>query len=200
MSNTGQPPEKPTVKFEAPPDWAVKLTENVVNLREDVRTGREETKADFALLAGQFESLESDVRGMQSWRVRIDDRLKSNSLRAQATSSVDLEQDAKLAQALMQLADEKARADRLEASAATKADVQRLADVTATKAEIKVIADAQTTDIVTSVESLSQRNKTVRRLLQATAALAFVAINAATLYLMRPAPQLPQPVPTQVTR
>lgn len=164
------PAEQPqTIKLDA----VQVLSELIRGVAAEVKSSREETKADFALLAGQFETLEQDVRGMQSWRVRVDDRLKSNSLRAQATTGVDLEQDAKLAKALVQLAEEKARGDKLEANAATKED-------------LKAITVAQTSAIVEGVkgvQKLAEKSPVVRGLLYALAGLVLVAINAATTYL-----------------
>ncbi len=142
--------------------------------------GFKAVKADMDLLGGQFESLERDVRGLQSWRVRTEDRQALNSLRAQATSSVDLEQDAKLATALTQLAEEKAKFETLEKNAATKDD-------------LKKITEAQTSAIVEAVKGIAaaaEKSPTARALLLAFAGLLFVCITAATNYVTTRAAQV----------
>ncbi len=132
-------------------------------------------KADFTLLAGQFDVLERDVRGLQSWRVRTDDwraqsemRLSSNSIRAQQTSSIDLEHDAKIASLTTQLLEEKSNHEKLKADAATKADVA------AVLAENKL----QTAMMTAVLES-----PMVRKIGYAAGALLLQALALATAYL-----------------
>lgn len=112
-------------------------------LEERVDNGFRATKADMDLLAGHVEVLERDVRGMQSWRVRVEDRLQSNSMRAQATSTIDSEQDAKLSNALVALAEEKERREQLERNSATKAD-------------LAAITESQTAAILAGFESFKK--------------------------------------------
>ncbi len=142
-------------------------------INERVEVGFKSVKADMDLLGGQFESLERDVRGLQSWRVRTEDRAAASSLRVQQISAIDLEQDAKLANALIQLSEEKARREALEKNGATKADLEAI-----TKAQTSAIVEG-----IKGVSSLAEKSPTVRGLLLALAGLAFVAITAATNYV-----------------
>jgi hypothetical protein len=172
------PPQPPTTKLPAADPVAVQFTElktliltgnRVINDRVDA--GFRASAADFSLLRGQFDVLEGDVRGMQSWRVKVDDRLRNNSQRAQATSSVDLAQDAKLGEALGLLAAEKARADKLEKEMVTKEDLAKA-------------NEAQTGAVVAGVAALAVKSPVGRAILLAIGGLMLVSINAATQYVI----------------
>ncbi len=100
------PPRVDILKPETPGLSEVlgKLAAAVDRVESKQDAGFVAVKADFNLLAGQFEGLEKDVRGLQSWRVRTDDwraqnetRASNNSLRVQSVSSTSLEQDSKIA-------------------------------------------------------------------------------------------------------
>lgn len=132
-------------------------------------------KADFTLLSGHVDGIERDVRGLQSWRVRTDDwrsqnemRLTANSMRAQQTSSIELEHDAKIASLTTQLLDEKSNHEKLKAEAATKADVA------AVLAENKL----QTAMMTAVLES-----PMVRKIGYAAGALLLQVLALATAYL-----------------
>ncbi len=185
-----EPPEQPkTAEFTGPDKNSILLAELKVlmssglgAISERVDNGFKSVKADMDLLGGQFESLERDVRGLQSWRVRTEDRQTAASMRAKAPSSFDLEQDAKLAIALSDLAEEKALRKKLEETSATKADLE-------------AVARAQTRDIVASLSSAVERSPTVRKLLLAIAGLIFLAVNTGAQYLLTKSAQ--QPAQTQ---
>jgi hypothetical protein len=65
MSNTGQPPEKPTVKIETPPDWAIDLKREVVGARADIGL----VANDLSLVKDRVTILETE-RGKQSGGIR----------------------------------------------------------------------------------------------------------------------------------
>ncbi len=148
-----------------------------------VKTDMDLLGGNVELLSGQFQGLEQDVRHLQSWRVRTEDRQTASSMRAKAPSAFDLEQDAKLAIALSELAEERAMRKKLEETSATKADLES-------------VAKAQTKDIVQSLSSAVERSPAVRKLLLAIAGLLFLAINTGTQYLLTKNAQQPAP-PTQ---
>lgn len=174
------PPPKATKEFSAPDKTAILLAEmkalmvsGNAAITERVETGFKSVKADMDLLGGQFESLERDVRGLQSWRVRTEDRQAAASIRVRENSSIDLAQDAKLANALAALAEEKAARLALEKNAATKADLEAV-----TKAQTSAIVSA-----IGGVSALAEKSPMVRTLLMAFAGLVFMSITAATTYL-----------------
>lgn len=178
-----QPDQPSTIRLDA----VQVLSELIRGVAADVKASREETavsfvavKADFNLLAGQFDGLERDVRGMQSWRVRVDDRLTSNSVRAQATTGVDLAQDAKLAQALMQLGEAKARCEKLEEEAATKKDLEALGTTIDTK--IGSAALAQNAAIIAGVKSFVSK-PLVQKIGYAAGVLLLQVLTLGTAYL-----------------
>jgi chromosome segregation ATPase len=120
----------------------------------------------------RLERVEKRVTSAEESIAKLEGRIGKASERVREASAADLEHDAQLAQALVQLAEEKARREALEANAATKED-------------LKAITAAQTNAIVEVVAGVkfAAKNPTVQKLLWALAGLAFVAINAATTYL-----------------
>jgi hypothetical protein len=137
-----EPPEQPkTAQLPAADRTAIQLSElkalivagqSAINERVD--DGFRGVKADMDLLGGQFESLERDVRGLQSWRVRTEDRQAVASMRAKAPSSFDMEQDAKLAEVII-----------------WRNGVDEKLSATATKDDLAKATDAQTTAIVGAI-------------------------------------------------
>jgi hypothetical protein len=177
------PAQPKTKKFEGPDRVELQLAELRVimtsaldALDTKVGTGLKglESKVDsvdttLRLQRVEFGVLQKQVNVLYVWKDVVDDRLKNNSHRASAMSITEAEQDAKLADALAQLAEEKARSNRLEATAATKEDLRAI-----TSAQTGALVEAMTT---------AAKNPTVQKLLWALAGLALVAINAATTYL-----------------
>jgi hypothetical protein len=182
--------EKKTVEFAAPPEWAVKMSERMVSEFQ-------KTNANIALVSGEVVVVKERLAVVEDWKRKQESMpppppITSERVKAIVdghTSQPDLKLAAQQADIIAKIAETHALAQ----NAATKEDMQKLAEGTATKAEVKEIAADQTHDIVSSVEGLAQRNKTVRMLLIALAGLAFLAINAATNYLTRhvTAPQQP---------
>lgn len=204
-----QPDEKKTVEIAAVPEWAVKMTERILS-----ELGK--TNANIALVSTDMGVVKERLGIVEDWKRKLEQGpsipppppLTSERVRAVIDghpSQMDLKTQAELAETIAKdierdrkIAETHEGLQALAATAATKDDVAKLAADTATKAEVKTIADAQTTDIVTSLEKLAARNKTVRNLLIALGGLAFLAVNAATTYLMRP--PAPQPTQIQVTK
>ncbi len=178
--------EKPTVEIASVPDWAVKMTERFLERMNagfstvEDRLTSQDTKLDKAITEGieanvRLDRVETRLGKAEGRLDTFEERVGRTSTGVRGLSQVDAEHEAKLGLALADLADEKAKREKLEAESATKAD-------------LKKVADAQTTDIVLSLEAVATRNKTVRMLLIALAALAFLAMNAATNYLTRGSP------------
>lgn len=139
----------------------------------DLDTKVDRLEANLELQGGELGLVKKEVGLLFDWKGDVDTRLKNNSQRARAPSSFDMDQDAKLAQALSQLVEEKEKREKLEANAATKADLEAI-----TKAQTSAIVEG-----IKGVETLAARSPVVRGLLLALAGLVFVALNAATTYL-----------------
>lgn len=95
-----KPPEKPTVKMETVPDWAVKLSMDVKTGFATVDAKIDEVKADVALWAGETKGLsermlreERRTDEMFEWRARSSERAKTEE---ETRSKVDLEHQAQL--------------------------------------------------------------------------------------------------------
>lgn len=159
MSKDEKQTEKPTVKMESPPEWAIALSTKVVEGFNEVRADLETVKAE-----GQRTNLR-----LTRQEVRMDDvetRLANNSMRAQQSTGVDLDHAAKLGLALADLAEEKAKREALGKTSATKDDVK------------KMLADAskeQTAAIFVGVQALMQ-TPTAQKLKGAIVPVLMVAI------------------------
>lgn len=92
-----EPTTKPIPQGEILSGLVTKLAATIDRIESKQDQGFVAVKADFLLLTGQFEGLERDVRGMQSWRVRVDDKLTRHSERAKNPSEMDLDLQAKQA-------------------------------------------------------------------------------------------------------
>lgn len=121
------------------------------------------TKQEFRL---RFVGIEGRVTELEGARVR-------HSERAGRVTMDNLEQDAKLANALSQLEEEKQRSARLEANSATKEDVTNA---------IAEANHAQTDAIVAGIKSAA-KNPLVQKIGYALALLVLQAITVATAYL-----------------
>lgn len=147
MTDDKKPEEKPTVEIPAVPSWAVELTRSVKNGFADVTTRLDAQEA--TLLKVSNEGVETNVR-LARVEVRIEhaeDNVKSlearvgkASIAVRGASQMDMEHEAKLANTLVMLAEEKAKREKLEAESATKADVAKLLDEAA-KVQTAAIVD-----------------------------------------------------------
>jgi len=164
MSNTGQPPEKPTVEISAPPDWAVKLTEKVVGGFANTESRFDKTDANIELVATDLKNTKEDLRvTKESIALKFLELERSQPLtseRAHAivvehTSQVDMEAQAREAAQIVkdaerdrQIAETRALAEK----AATKDDVKLLAEGTATKAEVTALLETATAAQTTTID------------------------------------------------
>ncbi len=99
IDERAEPPEQPkTVSLPSMTDRAL-----LEDLRSVMKDGFSAQRRDFDLLGGQFESLTEDVRGLQSWRVRTEDRFARNSMRVAESSEHDIEREAKLAGVIVEV-------------------------------------------------------------------------------------------------
>lgn len=94
MDDLPKPPEKPTIKMDIVPDWAIKLTDTLRELGREVR-------ADISLVSNDLGVLKQRVSIMEGLRSSDEARLQNNSIRAKQASVVDLAHEAQLAQERM---------------------------------------------------------------------------------------------------
>lgn len=90
------------------------LTAAVDRMSANMSTGFRTVKTDMDLLAHQFENLETDMRHMQEWRARVDERLKKNSVRAAAPSETDLTLQARQAEEIVKNLEQDRRLDEIK--------------------------------------------------------------------------------------
>lgn len=101
-----KPPEKPTVKFEAPPKWAEGMFGRVhegiaaVETRLNTRLDDQGTKLDHCVsgLGTVNAEMERVKRDFYEHKGSVDSRLGSHSMRAKQESIHDDEQDKRIAQ------------------------------------------------------------------------------------------------------
>lgn len=169
-----KPAEKPTVEIAKVPDWAI-----------DIKTLVTRVSTNVDNIISAVDVIRDRVNAHDQRFADMDARATNVSLRVKGASVIDMEHEAKLAQALSALAEEKARREVLEQNSATKDD-------------LKKVADAQTGDIIKSLTNAADKSPTVRNLMLAIAGLIFLGVNTATVYLTRPPPP-PPPQPTSIT-
>lgn len=139
-----------------------------------MNTRMEKFEQNQDLQGGQIGVVEKEMSLLWQWKEGVDEKLKTNSVRAKGDSAHDLEVDAKMAEGLV-----------------WRRGVDDALARTATKDDLRLATDAQTTAIVTGVKEAVQgvfdaaaKSPTVRRLGQAAVALAFLAMSTATTYLL----------------
>lgn len=96
MPPDDKPQEKATVQLPAVPDWAIELTREVKGAR-----------ADIGLVSNDLGVVKDRLNIVEAWKVEQDARAAKNSMRAQQSSEVDLDHEAKIAAAII-------RQDKLE--------------------------------------------------------------------------------------
>ena len=105
MADEEKPPEKPTVKFEAPPSWAESMFQRVHERMSagftsvDSRLGDAEGKLDKCIhgLGTVTDEVSHMKQDYYEFKGAVGVRLDSNSMRAVAQSTHDGEQDKQLA-------------------------------------------------------------------------------------------------------
>lgn len=177
MSNDEKPPEKPTVKMETVPDWAVALTTGFASVKDSVTSLGRELSADIKLVSNDLGILNDRVGILESARNDGEQRAARTSQRVAQASQVDLEHEAKLGLALAALAEEKAKREKLEADAATKEDVKKMLDAAST---------TQTEAIVTGVKTFvdeAKKSPAVKRITSVAIPLLLLAMGVIGLRL-----------------
>ena len=94
--------EKPTVELPAVPAWAIELTKEVKGAR-----------ADIGLVANDVSIVKDRVAVVESRVLSLEEARKVNSMRAQQSSSIDLEHESKLAAEIVARTELAAKVDAL---------------------------------------------------------------------------------------
>lgn len=165
---TEKPPEKETVAMAKVPDWAIELTRSV-------KSGIAEVRADISLVSNDLGVVKDRVTILESERAKL-----SGGVRG--LSSASLETDAKLAQALLALEEEKAKHVAFVATAATKDD-------------LKEVTKGQTSEVGKLVREAAASSMG-KKILTAAGVTALLALGSANLWLQKAhhEPQAPVPV------
>jgi hypothetical protein len=190
MSTDNMPAQPTTTQLEAVPPWAVKLTEKVVGgfSAMEARLDSQDTKLDKAITEG----IEANVRldrvetrlGKAEGRLDIfEERVGRTSVGVRGLSQVDMEHEAKLANALTDLAEEKAKREALEKNSATKEDIAKALEEATT---------AQTKAILGAVDAFAQKPG-VKKLTGAIVPVLMIAIAVIGLKLQASLSRLQTP-------
>ncbi len=102
-----KPPEKPTVKFDAPPKWAqegftrihegIVAVETRINTRLDEQDGKLDTCiTGLRTVTNEVERHNDELRKLHQWQGGMEERVNSHSMRAKTESQHDDAQDTKL--------------------------------------------------------------------------------------------------------
>lgn len=169
MSND-MPPQPKTQQLPAADKQEILLAELKVlmlNGFNALDTKVDRLEANLEIQGGEIGLVKKEVAIIFAWKNDVDEKLKSNSIRAQTTSSVGMEHEAKLGIALAALAEEKAKREKLEADAATKEDVKTM---------LAKASEEQTAAIVVGVETL-MKTPTAQKLKSALVPVLMVAIT-----------------------
>lgn len=106
-------------------------------------------EANFELKGEQIQGIQLQVGELVTWKTLVTDRLKTNSIRAQVTSSVDLDHEAKIAEEIVAREALAAKVDDLSSSNAVQLAIltrlDRVFSNTSVKVILTVIATAATT-------------------------------------------------------
>lgn len=170
MSNDEMPPQPKTQQLPAADKQEILLAELKVLMIggfKDLDAKVDRLEANLELQGGEIGLVKKEVALIFAWKGDVDEKLKNNSLRAQATSSVDLDHEAKLGLAMAALTEEKAKREALEKNAATKEDVQKM---------LAKASEEQTAAIVVGVETL-MKTPTAQKLKSALVPVFMVAIT-----------------------
>lgn len=200
MSIDEKPPEKPTVKMETPPDWAISLTAKVVDIAKDVKESRDESSDRFDRLEGTVTVLVGDHRGLHARVTDIEARIarvesptnppltsqRVGAIAEASASKMNLEQDAKIGLLLAAKDEEIAK---LRAESATKDDIAK-----ALEDASKVQTEAIVAGVKTTIDTIA-KTPTAKRLTSAIVPVLLLAMAVigyrleAELSKLRAAPQ-----------
>lgn len=193
--------EKPTIELAAPPDWAVKLTEKVVGVSNEVRASREESSGRFDRLEGTVTGLVGDARGLHERLTGIEGRVariespstpplapltseRVGALVDARASQMSLEQEAKIGKLLAAKDEEIAK---LKKESATKDDLADALDKAA-----KVQTEAIVAGVQATIATIA-KTPTAKRLTSAILPVLLLAIAAIGLKLQATVSRLQQP-------
>lgn len=195
VSSASLPEPRPTIKFEAPPPWAVDLATNMragfvsVNSRLDNLEGSDKNIAD------EVSRVRRDIVDLRSDTARHEDEIRRLSIRTNGTAATASQNDL---EAATQLAQERAAR---EALAAEHAETRATVETIKTKTEsIEKKTDVQTV-MLTKITGVLD-TPLGKRIVQAAGGLVLAALIAASAWLARgnvQAPPPPQPIIQVVT-
>ena len=192
MSTDDMPPQPKTTQLPAADKNEILFAELKVLVSAGF-TGLNERMDTFEtnqkIQGGQIGVVEKEISLLWEWKSEVNERLKTNSQRAQATSSMDLDHEAKLGLVMGQLAEERAKREKLENESATKADIAKALDDAAT---------VQTAAIVAGVKTIAE-TPTVKKLTGAILPVLLVAIAIIGLKLQASLSRLQAQPQTQMT-
>jgi hypothetical protein len=153
MSDDVKPPEKPTVRMEQVPDWAVALSQSVnvgfrsVNERLDKLEGSDKSISDeVQRLSRDVVDLRADGRRFDEDIRRLSERTKDTSARA---SQGDLEQASQLAQEKVAREALAAEVADLKATNATQLAILGRLDKVASNPLVKTLGAMLATALIT---------------------------------------------------
>lgn len=193
MSNDEMPPQPKTQPLPAADKQEILLAELKVLMIggfKDLDAKVDRLEANLELQGGEIGLVKKEVALIFAWKGDVDEKLKNNSLRAQATSSVDLDHEAKLGLAMAALTEEKAKREALEKNAATKEDVQKMLTKAAEEQTAAIVVGVQTVMKTPTAQKL--KNAIVPVLLTAMAIIGLKLM--AVLHKLQEAPPAPPTV------
>ena len=167
-----RPAEKPTVKFEPPPDWAIALSQKLetgfdkVNERLDKVEGNQELQGDTVRILAKQVAMHVDQIASLSG---LQERHSTVSIRTKAISEDNLKQDAAIAMLITKV-------DRVDTA---------LAENTATTTEIKTALAANTATTEAVQKAVSGFLKEHPQLVTGLVGLVMAAISFATAWFSR---------------
>lgn len=97
----GKPEEKPTVKMEPPPSWAIELSKRVAEGFASVEARLDTVETNVTILVDDKRSVNDRLSRIETWKENeVNTRLSANSERVRGESSVNLKQDQVIAEVL----------------------------------------------------------------------------------------------------
>lgn len=99
MADEQGPPRQPTtVQMQAPPDWAIALSEKVAQGFNSVNARLDTIETNVEIQGHTAQDLAKRMTNLEERAGKIEDRQASNSMRARSASQVDMTHDAAIAE------------------------------------------------------------------------------------------------------